>query len=389
MADRDDLARIDGVLDGDAADGAVIPVVLRFDVFGPLHLALDGQVAVLAELIFGLVRLAVFGPACLGPVPGHLGGVDPGKFGDVAALTGHLVRVVVGLGLGFVRRAAVAGFAGDLGGEVIFDQTLAVRRRRSGVDPAGNVVQGGGVAAGAVEVLAVDAHVNIQGFVGFGQRGVQIAVLDPVAPAALEVAGPAVLPFGTDHRLDGRLNVAADFIGDLLLVGILGTVECVQVLERLFPVDGFLTVAVEAVDGFGFGAPAGMAAQAALILHAVGRDAEVVDRIAAFAENATLLVSVGIPGPVDGLVKLIRRLRVTGEAGLGDFRTGPEILLKPLEPGMVGGDPQFLFFGGLVRHGNARRPLFCLFVRRAKCCGREKKREHKQEQCAWHDKMAP
>ena len=230
----------------------------------------------------------------------------------MAALAGDLVRVVVGLGLGFVRRAAVAGFAGDLGGQVVLDQALAVGRRRFGVDATGNVVQGGGVAAGAFKVAPVRSHVDIQGLVGFGQRGVQVAVLDAIAAAAFEVAGPAVLAFGADHRLDGCLDVAADLIGDLLFIRILGPVECFQILEGLLPVDDFLTVTVEAVDGFGLVAPSGMAAQAAFILHVVGRDAEIVDRIAALAVDLAVFRGVGLPGPVDGFVELVGGFRVAG-----------------------------------------------------------------------------
>ena len=155
----------------------------------------------LAEFVLGLERFAVFELARLGPVPGHLGGVHPGKFRYMAALAGHLVRVVIGFGLGFVWGAAVARFAGDLGGQVVFDQALSMGICRHRVNPAGNIVLTGGVTAHAVKILAVRAHVNIQGLVGLGQRGVQITVFDAVTTAAEKMTGSAILAGGSTHTL--------------------------------------------------------------------------------------------------------------------------------------------------------------------------------------------
>ncbi|VTR67933.1 hypothetical protein DESC_660060 [Desulfosarcina cetonica] len=332
MAHRHDLARIDGILGGDAADGTVVPKVFRLDVLGPFELPLDGHVVVLAERVFGFIRFAVLAFSGLGPVPGHLGGVDPGERGNVAALAGNLVRVIVGLGFGFVRGAAVAGLAGDLGGQVVLDQAFAVAGRRLSVDPPGNVMQGGGMAAGTLEIATVDTHMHIQGLVGLGQRGVQIAVLDPITAAALEMAATAVLALGPDHGLYGSTDVAANLIGNRLLFRVIGSGKSGKILERLPPIDRLLTMTVEAIDGHGLLAPPGMTGEATLVLHAIRGDTEVVDRVAALAELVSLLIRVGMPGPVNGLVELISRFRVTGKAGLGHLRPGDKILLQGLEP---------------------------------------------------------
>ena len=60
--------------------------------------------------------------------------------------------------------------AGDLGDQVVLHQAFSVRVGGDAVDPAGDVVLPGGVAAGAGEILTVHAHMNIQGLVRFGQR---------------------------------------------------------------------------------------------------------------------------------------------------------------------------------------------------------------------------
>lgn len=63
----------------------------------------------------------------------------------------------------------MARLTGNLGGQIVFDQTLAMFGSRCRVYPTGNVVEFGGVAADAVEILAVRPHVNIEGFVGLYQ----------------------------------------------------------------------------------------------------------------------------------------------------------------------------------------------------------------------------
>ena len=78
-------------------------------------------------------------------------------------------KVVVGFHARFVGRAAVAGFAHDLGCQIVFDQAFATGGGRRGIGAAGNIVQGRGVAAHAVKILPVQPHVNVQGLVGFGQ----------------------------------------------------------------------------------------------------------------------------------------------------------------------------------------------------------------------------
>jgi hypothetical protein len=63
----------------------------------------------------------------------------------------------------------MAGFAHDLGAQIIFDETLAMLGRRGGIDPAGDFVQLGGMASGTGKILPVHAHVHIEFLVGFEQ----------------------------------------------------------------------------------------------------------------------------------------------------------------------------------------------------------------------------
>ena len=148
-------------------DGAVEPVILGHDIFGPYKGAFFSDVGRLAEFTFFSVRFTVFLFSGRGPIPHHLGRIDPGKRRNMAALTGHFIGMIVGLGIFFMGLAAVAGFAGDFGGQVVFNQTFAMLGGRCCIYPAGDIVQGGGVAADTIEVLAVDTHVNIEHLIGF------------------------------------------------------------------------------------------------------------------------------------------------------------------------------------------------------------------------------
>jgi hypothetical protein len=86
----------------------------RFNIFGPFHPTFDGHVIVFAERVFGFVFFTVFFSTGQGPIPGHLGGVDPGKLRCMTALAGQPVGMIVGLGPGFVGRRGMAGFTGNL-----------------------------------------------------------------------------------------------------------------------------------------------------------------------------------------------------------------------------------------------------------------------------------
>jgi hypothetical protein len=95
--------------------------------------------------------------------------------------------------------------------QIVFDQAFAVGRGRVGVDSAGDVVKLGGVAADAVEILPVGAHVDVQGLVWFGQGRVQVAVFDPVSAAAVKMAGTAVLTCRQADALNGCLDLGCQF----------------------------------------------------------------------------------------------------------------------------------------------------------------------------------
>jgi len=102
--------------------------------------------------------------------------------------------------------AAVTGLTRDLGCKIIFDQTFSIGIGRRSVDPAGDIVQTGGVTADTVKILTVDPHMDIQSLVGFGHGRVEIAVFDTVTAAAIEMTRTAVLACGKTHTLNSQLN---------------------------------------------------------------------------------------------------------------------------------------------------------------------------------------
>ncbi len=64
-------------------------------------------------------------------------------------------------------------------------------------------------------------------------------------------------------------------------------------------------------------------------------DAEVVDGLAVFAHGGFTAAVVADPGPVDGVVDLVRGLGMAGQAGRRDLFGGGEVLLQGLEFGVV------------------------------------------------------
>jgi len=53
------------------------------------------------------------------------------------------------------------GFTEDLGGQIVFKQTLALGRRRRTVDAPGDLMQLSGMTTDTVEILTVDPHMDV------------------------------------------------------------------------------------------------------------------------------------------------------------------------------------------------------------------------------------
>ncbi len=135
----------------------------------------------------------------------------------------------------------MTGFAHDLGAQIILDETLAVLGRRRGVDPTCDIVQFGGMTPGTGKILPVRAHVHIELLVGLDKGGIQIPVFDPVSPATIEMADPAIGAGRATHRL-GHLvpfrrieHLLAELLG--FRGGIAGTRRKFFVRSGLFVTD--------------------------------------------------------------------------------------------------------------------------------------------------------
>ena len=168
------------------------------------------------------------------------------------------------------------------------------------------------VAIGAKEVEP--AHVNVQVLRREIEALVQVAVLDAVAAAAVEMALAAFLACRRPHRLSGGQQVNAfsrqavvalvidrriGMAGQAVHVGLLGEIE---VLVRPAVTD---------------------VASHALLFIALRTDAEVVDLIL-FANRHRLIAPgnrdrIAFPGPVRGVHDLVGRVSVALEAGRGHF----------------------------------------------------------------------
>ena len=117
----------------------------------------------------------------------------------------------------------------------------------------------------------------------------------------------------------------------------------------------------KAIDGGFLGrAPARVACQTAAVIRFIGRDTKVVERIAGLAVCSFFLRWISQPCPVNGLVKLLFGLGVTGNTCSGYLFTGFEIILQDFVLGMIRCLPVFFVFGGLLGH----RPARCLLLLR-------------------------
>ena len=121
------------------------------------------------EITFRFIGFSIFHFTCLRPVPAHFGRINARKCGNMAALTGDFVGVIIGFAILFVGGRAVTRLASDLGGQIVLDQTFSMFRSRCCIDPTGNVVERCGVAARAIKILSINTHMNIESFVGFHQ----------------------------------------------------------------------------------------------------------------------------------------------------------------------------------------------------------------------------
>ena len=240
------------------------------------------------------------------PIPEHLGGVVHGKAGDVAGLAGHRLQVGIDA-LIFVGGVAVAVGAGHL---LIGGDDVVIRQQAAQDD-----VVFAPVAVGADQVLA--AHVHIQALRREVQGFIQVAVLDAVAAAAVEVAGAAVLARGGAHALGGRRQVNA--LGGVAKITL--AISCrIGVADQAVHVGRFVEI-----EGIIFPAVTSVTAHALLFI-ALAADAEVVDLV--LLANGDRLVAPGhlhrltLPGPVGGAHQLLGRIGVAFQAGGGDFLPG-------------------------------------------------------------------
>ena len=172
----------------------------------------------------------------------------------------------------------------------------------------------------AREVAALDRHVHVEFARRIDERRVQVAVLDAVAAAAVEMAGAAIGPLRPPDALrdlgpiDGLQPLEHDAAGRVAL-GRRGLVVGAGLLMADKAVDilllGEIEIRVRPVV-------AGMAHRAhAFVAARVG--AEIVDQIA-LAEGLAGLFVLVLPGPMDGLLELVPGLVMAGQACLRDLR---------------------------------------------------------------------
>ena len=219
---------------------------------------------------------------------------------------------------------------------------VAVHRRER-VALALHLVLRGGVAVDARHVRPVGRHVDVHVARGVELGHLEVAVLDVVAAAAEEVAGPAVRPLRPpDVRRDlgevhARVGVARP--------------------ARLLHVRAAGVVAGEAVDVAGAGEVEGLVAPAeadvalvAALAAARDPDAEVVEDVPLpdVADAPALDVLAALVVPVRRAHHLLGPAVVAGDAGLGDLLRLGEGALQLREAGVI--DRR----GGLLRVARAQ-----------------------------------
>ena len=177
-------------------------------------------------------------------------------------------------------------------------------------------------------------------------------MFDTVSTTAVKMAGATILALWQTDVLGSVAQLSLDFTRHFL--GFLVTLfeKPLDVCNRLIEIHTLAAVTDQTIDGGLFGvAPSRMARQTAGIGPLVGRDTEVIERVAGLAVFILFLGRVGQPGPVDGFVKLLFSLGVAGNTGRGDLFAGIKILLQNLVLGVVRCYPVFFRFGGLLGHG--------------------------------------
>ena len=215
------LGRVNGVAQQVAVGRAVPPDV------GRLHVVLIDEVALDLQ-----VDVRVFGQVLAGgrPVPIDLRRMAQRPFGDVARLAGDSVGVGADARVG-VQRLLMAVGAGH-------GRRLHLGADRNAVTQ--NLVI---LAAVAIDTLKAQlAHVDVDAGVGIVEALIQIAVLDGVAAAAVEVAAAAVLarrpahaarrgdevnPFGRVARGAFAIGSSVGVAGQAIDVGLLSEVKAV------------------------------------------------------------------------------------------------------------------------------------------------------------------
>ena len=165
---------------------------------------------------------------------------------------------------------AVAGLTGYFRCQIVFYEAFPVGKRRVGVYPSGNIVKTCGMAPGTVKILAVRSHMNVKVFVWFSQGSIQVTVFNTITTPAVEMAGTAVFAGGKPDTLNRLLYFGADFPGQFFKLRVIIVNKSVHVFKGFFPVDLFLTMADQAVNGLGLVSPAGMAGHASFILLIIG-----------------------------------------------------------------------------------------------------------------------
>ena len=266
-----------------------------------------------------------------------------------------------------MRRLGVAGGAGDPLDRVRLEEgPLVVGRREPVIAPRDHVLLGG-VAAGAVEILVLHGHVDVERLVGLEHGGVEIPVFDPLPSSTEEVAGPAVLSGGEPHALrdlvplGGKIGLLLCGEGGGLRYRVAGHGGELLVGAGLLVADETIHLGlVGKVETLVLEPIADMAGGAAGLVGGHGHT-EVVHHESCLSKLPFRIIRCD-PAPVKRLLDLLARLGVAAEAGFRHLRTALELLFEGLEfrvvrrhvLGVVG--PIFAFAGALFHIGRNRPP---------------------------------